>query len=219
MKGNNILSIRFLISVMALLCFLLPAYAQWIEHVIDPYLLGAYGVYVADMDNDNGLDVVATARTANDVVWYEAPFWTKHYIDQDFCDAYGVFVANIDGDNDLDVIATGLYADDVVWYESSLEIDEEITSDQTDVISFLQPFPNPFNERTEIRYQTGNSSKASLKIYDVSGRWVRQWDNMTIRQSDHIIWDGTDNLGIKVPTGIYFVELTVEQMRKLLLVK
>jgi flagellar hook assembly protein FlgD len=46
-----------------------------------------------------------------------------------------------------------------------------------------------------------------LKIYDVSGRLVRQWDYPTIRQSDQVTWDGKDISGQQVPAGVYFVRL------------
>ncbi|MCK4233581.1 T9SS type A sorting domain-containing protein, partial [candidate division WOR-3 bacterium] len=141
-------------------------------------------------------------------------------------------VADMDDDNDLDVVATGWFADDVVWYENASAVEEEQGSNQPAVINLAQPFPNPFSKKTNIRYQitahpasqseAGDNSKARLKIYNATGRLVRQWDDATIRLSDHVIWDGTDNSGEKVSTGIYFVELTTtqnKQMRKLLIIR
>jgi hypothetical protein len=194
----------------------------WIKHPIDENLDYACGVYVADMDNDNDLDVVAVGYSADDVVWYEAPTWTKHPIDESLVDANGVYVADMDNDNDLDVVATGYSADDVVWYESSVRIEEETAVNQTSVISLIQPFPNPFKEITDIRYQIGDISKTNLKIYDATGKLIRQWDNATIQQSNHVIWDGKNNRGERVSVGVYFVGLTTnqnKQIRKLLMVK
>jgi hypothetical protein len=194
----------------------------WTKHFIDPDLDGAACVYVADMDDDNDLDVVATGATADDVVWYEAPFWTKHFIDPDLDGAYSVFVADMDDDNDLDVVAGGYNADNIVWYENPLGIEEEIASNQPNVIGLSQPFPNPFSEKTDIRYQIPDNSIVSLKIYDATGRLVKQWDNTTIQQSGHVIWDGRNNFGKRVPTGVYFLKLSTEQFsttKQLLLVK
>lgn len=75
-------------------------------------------------------------------------------------------------------------------------------------IELLQNVPNPFTENTEIAYhvQRGMSS-VELTIYDATGRLIRQWDDKTIRQSDHVIWDGTDMNGRKVSSGIYFYQL------------
>ena len=96
-----------------------PAYGQWTKHIIDENLSTASGLYVADMDGDDTLDVVASGYAAGDVVWYEAPSWTKHVIDANLYSARHVYVADMDGDNDLDVVAVGYAAGDVVWYEST----------------------------------------------------------------------------------------------------
>jgi len=86
---------------------------------------------------------------------------------------------------------------------------EEVT--KLDVITpKLELYPNPFSKKTDIRYQiTGNSQKISLKIFDVAGRLVRQFDQLTNHQSliNHITWNAKDNSGRRVPSGIYFVHL------------
>ncbi|UCG93265.1 MAG: T9SS type A sorting domain-containing protein [candidate division WOR-3 bacterium] len=91
---------------------------------------------------------------------------------------------------------------------------EEIT--KSDVITpKLALYPNPFSKKTDIRYQiTDNSQKISLKIFDIAGRLVRQFDDRTIRQSNHITWDAKDNSGRRVSSGIYFVHLEVENQRQ-----
>jgi len=43
----------------------------WTKHIIDDDLGGAYGIFIANMDNDSDLDIVATGLWAGDVVWYE----------------------------------------------------------------------------------------------------------------------------------------------------
>ncbi len=86
-----------------------------------------------------------------------------------------------------------------------------------------QNYPNPFREKTTIRYMipdTGDgmgdgksqklkdeNEKVSLKIYDVSGRLVRQWGEETIKQSAQIVWDGTDDNRRSVSSGVYFYKL------------
>lgn len=91
---------------------------------------------------------------------------------------------------------------------------EEIT--KSDVITpKLALYPNPFSTKTDIRYQlTGNSQKISLKIFDIAGRLVRQFDDRTIRQSNHITWDAKDNSGRRVSSGVYFIHLEVENQRE-----
>lgn len=75
----------------------------------------------------------------------------------------------------------------------------------------LEIYPNPFGQITEIRWQLTDLKQSAkpveLKIYDASGRLIRQFDNPTIRLSDQIIWHGDDDSGHKLPSGIYFVQL------------
>jgi len=85
-------------------------------------------------------------------------------------------------------------------------------------IPHLEVYPNPFRNALSIKFQIPNSKHqinsklqipkqkvASIKIYDISGRLVRQWDYETIRQSDQIVWDGEANSGCQLPPGVYFV--------------
>ncbi|MCH7761014.1 T9SS type A sorting domain-containing protein, partial [candidate division TA06 bacterium] len=68
-----------------------------------------------------------------------------------------------------------------------------------------QNHPNPFTSTTSIRYALPKDSKVSLKIYDITGRAVRTLvDGNQKAQYYTIKWDGKDNMGEKVATGIYF---------------
>ena len=81
-------------------------------------------------------------------------------------------------------------------------------------IPHLEVYPNPFQKNLTIKFQipkqkvaSSQKSVASIKIYDISGRLVRQWDYQTIRQSDQIIWSGDNNFGQRVSNGVYFIHL------------
>ncbi len=74
--------------------------------------------------------------------------------------------------------------------------------------AYIACYPNPFKNKTDIRYQmTDNSAEAVLKIYDTSGRLIKQWDYATMRLSEHIAWDGTDDQKRQLPDGVYIVQL------------
>ena len=98
---------------------------------------------------------------------------------------------------------------------SGLSIEEETSQS---IFSYLQISPNPFRDKTDIRWQPAPSSgarpgitdnsKISIKIYDVSGRLIRdfpinQFSNSPINQ---IVWNGVDNADQKLPSGVYFLE-------------
>ena len=78
------------------------------------------------------------------------------------------------------------------------------------VVPKLALYPNPFRQKTDIRWQIAdNSQKISLKIFDIAGRLVKEFNQLTNHQSpiNHIIWDAKDNSGRRVSSGIYFVHL------------
>ncbi len=113
-----------LILLLTLSGILSPIYGQWSKHTIDPDLTNATVLHYGDIDGDTDLDVVVSAWSVNDVVWYENGgdnlTWTKHIIDGNLTDVIGVYDADIDGDDTLDVVAAGWEVDEVVWYENIL---------------------------------------------------------------------------------------------------
>jgi hypothetical protein len=95
----------------------------WEEHIVDEEFTGADSVFAADVDGDTDIDILAAARLANDITWWEntdgaGDSWTEHTIAGDFEEAYDVKAADVDGDNDTDVIGAGLYEDDITWWEN-----------------------------------------------------------------------------------------------------
>jgi len=75
-------------------------------------------------------------------------------------------------------------------------------------ISLLQNYPNPFNPSTEIRYTIGEATRVRLQIYDVLGELVR--DLVDEPQSAGVwskSWDGLDNRGKRIGSGMYFYRL------------
>ncbi|MEO0228204.1 MAG: T9SS type A sorting domain-containing protein, partial [candidate division WOR-3 bacterium] len=82
-------------------------------------------------------------------------------------------------------------------------------SSQTEKENHLNIIPNPFTEKTEIRFTNYNLRPATLKIYDASGRMVKSFNPASGIQSQAsgFVWDGTDDSGRKLPAGVYFVQL------------
>lgn len=58
-------------------------------------------------------------------------------------------------------------------------------------------------------YGKGQSAQGvELKIYDATGRLVRQFTHLTNYQFNQITWYGDNQQGHQVPAGVYFVELS-----------
>jgi len=82
-----------------------------------------------------------------------------------------------------------------------------------------QNYPNPFNPSTTIPFQAGSRkpgagrpSHTTLKIYNILGQLVRTLvDEEKVPGNYKVIWDGKDNLGKEVGSGIYFYQLRTEE--------
>ena len=92
----------------------------------------------------------------------------------------------------------------------------------------LANYPNPFNPETWIPYHLANDTDVQISIYDINGALVRQLDlghqraGYYTNRSRAAYWDGTNDFGERVATGIYFYQLQADNMsllRKMLILK
>lgn len=74
----------------------------------------------------------------------------------------------------------------------------------------LQNHPNPFNPSTSIGFQISDSAKSyTLEIYNLRGQKVKTLANGYLERGSHIaVWDGTDEHGQSVSSGIYQYRLS-----------
>ena len=83
--------------------------------------------------------------------------------------------------------------------------------------------PNPFNPQTAIHFSLVNGGPASLTVFDVSGRAVRRLLNGPAAPGSHtVVWDGRDDAGHALPSGIYLYRLDADhrsETRKMILVQ
>jgi len=79
-----------------------------------------------------------------------------------------------------------------------------------DRFALYQNVPNPFNPTTVIRYDVpSGGGYVTLKVFDVAGRLVRTLvDGPQAAGVNRIEWDGTNESGDNVSTGVYFCRLT-----------
>ncbi len=89
--------------------------------------------------------------------------------------------------------------------------------------AMLAAYPNPFNPETTIRYELASRQQVSLRVYDVSGAVVRTLvDDTKPAGSYTLTWNGLDDRGNTVSSGVYFYRITAgsfSDVRKMTLVK
>ena len=89
-------------------------------------------------------------------------------------------------------------------------------------------YPNPFNPETWIPYQLAEDTEVTIRIYNVSGQIVRtvfsghQASGYYLSRSQAAYWDGRNEVGEQVASGVYIYELTTptfKQTKQLVILK
>jgi hypothetical protein len=73
-----------------------------------------------------------------------------------------------------------------------------------------QNAPNPFNPLTKIEYVMPSDGTLSIAVYNVRGEKVRVLQNGAVKAGPgFVLWDGTDDAGAAVSSGVYFYKTVV----------
>ena len=89
--------------------------------------------------------------------------------------------------------------------------------------SLSQNYPNPFNPTTKIDFSLPRSDDVTVTIYNLMGQQIKVLMNSNLEYGYHTVtWNGLDQLGRQVASGVYFSELRTRnfrQTKKMLLLK
>ena len=87
----------------------------------------------------------------------------------------------------------------------------------------LSCYPNPCNPAATISFSLASAQHANLAIYDARGRLVRTLVDGTLAGGPHsIIWNGTNESGTRVASGVYFYRIAADKKtatKKILLLR
>ena len=104
-----------------------------------------------------------------------------------------------------------------------VELTKQTESMVTTEFSLEQNYPNPFNPETFIRYNIAKASKVRLAIYSINGKLIRILEDSNKEAGSYqTLWDGRDEFGEKVTTGLYFCHIQAAEnkaVRKIIMVK
>jgi hypothetical protein len=129
------------------------------------------------------------------------------------------------GSGDINENFPGWYVDDIVLRED-LEVavaDEAAVVELPSTYELLQNYPNPFNPETRIAFRLPEPERARMEIFNMLGQKVRTLLDRRLAAGGHTVtWDGIDDRGARLSSGVYFYRLTAggySAMRKLVMLK
>ena len=140
-------------------------------------------------------------------------------------DVIEVRVTGPGGNVESDIFTSIVTPEDLANAVLSIRLD---SIGQPKLTQLLQNFPNPFNPETWIPYQLEKAAAVTLQIYDTSGGIVRTLDlgfkqqGFYMTRSTAAYWDGRNNIGEQVASGVYFYNLNTPDFsgtRKMLILK
>ncbi len=126
--------------------------------------------------------------------------------------------------------APGLYQipfkiQDKANHSWSHKLNAELNTSKPGKYALLPNYPNPFNANTQISYflENNQQQQTQLVIYDLLGKQIRTLVNKKQAAGTYnVIWDGKDEQGNDVATGIYFYKMcsgSFTKTRKMTLLK
>lgn len=156
-----------------------------------------------DISNDGGLSYVPVESTPlSDNSWKRVVFYVK-----DFLPPTGLMRLRFIAEDLQDPSLVEAAVDDLQLL-SFTNGTTAVSETPGPALSFSRPSPNPSRERTRFRFQLPIQEVASLAIYDLSGRRVRQLAAGLMAAGPHeSTWDGKDEDGAAMASGLYFARL------------
>ncbi|UCE18069.1 MAG: T9SS type A sorting domain-containing protein [Gemmatimonadota bacterium] len=107
--------------------------------------------------------------------------------------------------------SASVWIEAVVKYYHTTNVEGDDNEKPPSAFILYQNYPNPFNATTDIRYEISDMRSphhTTLRIYNILGQEVTTLVNEPQRTSSYIVtWDGRDDSGEEVSSGIYFYRL------------
>ncbi len=102
-------------------------------------------------------------------------------------------------------------------------INQDLDTDLPLEFRMFQNYPNPFNPSTTIKYSLAKTARVKIAIFDITGQHIiTLLDEEQPPGWNNIRWDGKNQFGNEVVSGMYFYRITAEnfrQTRKMILMR
>lgn len=158
-------------------------------------------------------------------------FLEQIWEDEDWLNQMNIFYSYDENENLMEEIHK-IWTEDEIWedhlrythnYEEITSIEKSDIKNSPHKIYLATNYPNPFNPETTISFEISHTSGVRLAIYDASGKLIKTLIDDKVDPGYHsVIWDGRDEMGKDMASGVYLYRLTsnnFNQTKQMLLVK
>ncbi len=176
-------------------------------------------VRFADVNGDSNEDILVGYGTSDSVELY-LNLGSNTFSRDSAYDVGGtpkdIVYADLDNDGYKDMAVTAYNGDKIEVFLSRLSlivsVDDVTTGAVPDKYSLEQNYPNPFNPETHIRFALPKSSYVKVEVFNMLGRSVAVLvDDYLEAGIKEVTWNGVNNSGRKVASGIYMYRVTTDQ--------
>ena len=162
------------------------------------------------INGGEGIDSVVYSSNFNDYIIFTSEEVT-HIEDKN---------GDFDGKDSLFSIEYLVFKDKVISTSKLLKINQNIILKDYGINNI---YPNPFNPSTKISYELPEDGFVSIGIYNTLGREIKNLVKKSQNSGQKIVfWDGRDDTGVSVSTGIYFVAMNASsfnETKKIMLIR
>jgi len=137
----------------------------------------------------------------------------------------GSFYNFIDFKRPIGVIGWGYFKGSIRRTGNSFDLTgvESVPEEIVMATALLGNYPNPFNPETRISFSLASENNVSINIYNIRGQLVKELLSDRLGSGEHsVVWNGKDDRGRAVSSGLYFYRLQTENyraVRKMMLLK
>jgi len=180
-----------------------------------------FGYVEISSDSGQTWDKLGEAYTAFQPSWIQHQQSLTEYCGPGFDDVRFRFRFVSDSINTF----IGWFVDDLALYpaEIATKLDSETEIHHPDQYVLFDNYPNPFNSQTVISYQLPQASHVKVVIYNLLGQQMKTLADDFSQAGDYKLhWDGKDDTGNAVASGIYFYQLDAgdfHQIKKMTLLE
>lgn len=101
-----------------------------------------------------------------------------------------------------------LPSNEVMVKAATITYADDLSGNTVREFTLGQNYPNPFNPSTTIEYQVPNETKVRIVVYDLLGQEIRRLvDGYQTAGTYQIVWDGRNESGVQMSTGVYFYQM------------